>query len=36
VISRTRPAAGEGVKKAAKAVGVENGTMSRIKAAMTA
>ena len=33
---RARLAAGEGVKKVAKAVGVGNGTVSRIKAAMTA
>jgi DNA invertase Pin-like site-specific DNA recombinase len=33
---RTRLAAGEGVKKVAKAVGVGNGTVSRIKAAMVA
>ncbi len=33
---RARLAAGEGVKKVAKAVGVGNGTVSRIKAAMAA
>lgn len=33
---RARLVAGEGVKKVAKAVGVGNGTVSRIKAAMTA
>jgi len=31
-----RPVAGEGVEKLAKAVGVGNGTVSRIKAAMVA
>ncbi len=34
--TRARLAAGEGAKKVAKAVGVGNGTVSRIKAAMTA
>ena len=33
---RTRLAAGEGVKKVAKAIGVGNGTVSRIKGAMAA
>ena len=33
---RARLAAGDGIKKAAKAVGVGNGTVSRIKAAMAA
>jgi hypothetical protein len=33
---RARLAAGEGVKKVAKAVGVGNGTVARIKAAMKA
>ena len=35
-VIRTRLATGEGVKKVAKAVGVCNGTVSRIKAAMAA
>ena len=35
-VIRARLAAGDGVKKVAKAVGVGNGTVSRIKAAMTA
>jgi hypothetical protein len=33
---RARLAAGEGIKKVAKAVGVGNGTVSRIKVAMGA
>jgi hypothetical protein len=32
---RARPAAGDGIKKVAKTVGVGNGTASRIKAATT-
>jgi hypothetical protein len=36
LISRARLAAGEGVKKVAKAVGVGNGTVARIKTAMAA
>jgi hypothetical protein len=36
VSSRAHLAAGEGVKKVAKAVGVGNGTVSRIKIAMAA
>jgi DNA invertase Pin-like site-specific DNA recombinase len=35
-VIRTRLAAGEGIKKVAKTIGVGNGTVSRIKAAMTA
>ena len=35
-VIRARLAAGDGVKKVAKAVGVGNGTVSRIKAAMAA
>jgi DNA invertase Pin-like site-specific DNA recombinase len=33
-VVRARPATGEGIKKVAKAVGVGNGTVSRIRAAM--
>ena len=35
-VIRARLATGEGIKKVAKAVGVGNGTVSRIKAAMAA